>query len=159
MNIQFKEPHQLLACSHLMDELMAEHINVALPVGSCGMDMLASPGAFEESVGILCIPIRVLLVRPERFARDIQSAGTPGLLVAISGDVSQPALIQRFALTAAELAVVKMIDLINAAEAKRRPATSLHDNGSILLKAIESFAIRPGQWRHKLIAATQSSLP
>jgi hypothetical protein len=159
MKGKFKAPLQRLACSHLMDELMAERINVALPVASCGMDMLASPDTIGEGGAVLCIPIRVLLVNPGRFAQDIRSAGTPGLLVAMMGEVRQPASIQSFAFTAVELTLVKMIVLIDRAEVMHQPAASLPGTRSILLKAIESFAIRPGQWRHKLIAATQERTP
>jgi hypothetical protein len=36
-----EEVLKLAACARVMDELMAEGVDVALPVGACDIDMLA----------------------------------------------------------------------------------------------------------------------
>jgi hypothetical protein len=57
-------------------------------------------------------------------------------------------------LTSAELTLVKMIDLIDGADAERAYAgiDPLRAQESVLQNAIEPFAMSPGKWRKKLMA-------
>src|SRR5580698_8777183 len=88
------------ARAHVIDELTAEAIATALPADFSGIDVLA----FVESRG-------------EGLLRCLQGARALGMLVALVWEVGEPAPTRSFALTAAELTLVKMIALMNGAHA------------------------------------------
>jgi len=141
------------ARAHVIDELMAEAINVALPMGAPNIDLLAFVESRTESCGLVSVPIRIVVSREDCLSRNLEAARVMGMLVALVWNVGELAPIRCFALTSAELTLVKMIALIDGAHAARAGA------GAELARArreripqnvIEPFAMSRGQWRKKL---------
>jgi hypothetical protein len=142
------------ARAHVIDELMAEAINVALPVGACDIDMLAFLESRTEPCGVVSVPIQIVVSRSDALSRNLQAAGALGMLVALVWDIGELAPIRSFALTSAELTLVKMIDLMDGARAARayagaEPGRSQRE--TMLRNAMKPFAMARGQWRKKLM--------
>ena len=145
---------QLVANAHVIDELTAEGVNVALPLGACGIDLIA----FVESVGKdrarTFVPIHIVVLRDDTTPINREPARSSDVLTALVWDRGTRAPIQSFALTSAELTVVKMIDLIDGADVKRADdeTGSAGARDSVLRHAIARYAMSPGKWRKKLAA-------
>jgi hypothetical protein len=146
------------ARAHVIDELMAEAINVALPVGPCDIDMLAFVESRTEPCGLVSVPIRIIVSRVDGLSRNLEAARASGILVALVWDVGEFAPLRSFALTAAELTLVKMIDLMEGAHPVRacagaEPARALRE--TTLQNVMRPFAMSRGQWRKKLMGFIQ----
>jgi len=142
------------ARAHVIDELMAEAINVALPVGACDIDMLAFLESRTEPCGVVSVPIQIVVSHSDALSRNLQAARTLGMLVALVWDIGESAPIRSFALTSAELTVVKMIDLMDGAQAARAYAGAEPGRAQrerMLRNAMKPFAMSRGQWRKKLM--------
>ena len=142
------------ARAHVIDELMAEAINVALPVGACDIDILAFLESRTDPCGLVSVPIQIIVSRGDALSRNLRAARVSGMLVALVWDSGELAPIQSFALTSAELTVVKMIDLMDGARAARafageEPAPARRE--TVLRNAMKPFAMSRGQWRKKLL--------
>ena len=141
------------ARAHVIDELMAEAVNVALPVGASDIDILAFLESRTEPCGLVSVPIQIVVSRGDALSRNLQAARVLGMLVALVWDIGDLAPIGSFALTSAELTLVKMIDLMDGAHAARafagaEPAPAQRE--TILRNAMKPFAMSRGQWRKKL---------
>jgi hypothetical protein len=142
------------ARAHVIDELMAEAINVALPVGACDIDVLAFLESRTEPCGVVSVPIQIVVSHSYALSRNLQAARTLGMLVALVWDIGESAPIRSFALTSAELTVVKMIDLMDGAQAARAYAGAEPGRAQrerMLRNAMKPFAMSRGQWRNKLM--------
>jgi hypothetical protein len=142
------------ARAHVIDELMAEAINVALPVGARDIDILAFLESRTEPCGLVSVPIQIIVSRGDALSRNLRAARVSGMLVALVWDSGELAPIQSFALTSAELTLVKMIDLMDGARAARafagaEPAPARRE--TVLRNAMKPFAMSRGQWRKKLL--------
>ena len=145
-----EEMLKLAARARVMDELMAEGVNVALPVGACDIVMLAFVTSRTAPCGLVFVPIQIVVFE-DGVSRNRETALAPDVLVALVRDVGESAPIRSFALTSAELTLVKMMD---GADAERTYAGTdpLRARASVLQNAIEPFAMSPGKWRKKLMA-------
>jgi hypothetical protein len=139
------------ARAHVIDELMAEAINVALPVGACDIDMLAFLESRTEPCGVVSVPIQIVVSHSDALSRNLQAARTLGMLVALVWDIGESAPVRSFALTSAELTVVKMIDLMDAARAYAGAEPGRAQRERMLRNAMKPFAMSRGQWRKKLM--------
>jgi hypothetical protein len=146
-----EEMLKLTARARVMDELMAEGVNVALPVGACDVDMLAFVKSSTVPCGLVFVPIQVVVFE-DGLSRNLEAAVGSDVLIALVWDVGESAPIRSFALTSAELALVKTIDLMADAERAYAGTDPLRGRESVLQNAIEPFAMSPGKWRKKLIA-------
>ena len=143
-----------IARTCLIDVLQNDGVRIAFPIGDGEMDMLASidsratPGRW--------IPVRVIAADSDALPGRFEHVGAPGLLVAMVSDSASagtsPAY-RTFALTLAELIVVRMAALIAQKGAAKAACTadSGHTSRQILQSALESSVIRPGQWRKQFI--------
>jgi hypothetical protein len=75
------------ARAHVIDELMAEAINVALPVGACDIDILAFLESRTEPCGLVSVPIQIVVSRGDALSRNLQAARVLGVLVALVWDI------------------------------------------------------------------------
>jgi hypothetical protein len=146
---------KLAARARVIDELMAEGVNVALPVGTCDIDMLAFVESRTDPCGLVSVPIQIIVLRGEGLSRNLEAARASGVLVALVWEVDELAPTRSFAFTSAELTLVKMINLMDAADAERAragadPARARRE--AVLQNAMKPFAMAPGQWRKKLMA-------
>jgi hypothetical protein len=142
------------ARAHVIGELQAEAINVAIPVGVCDIDMLAFLESRTKPCGLVSVPIRIVVSREECLSRYLRGAQTFGMLVALVWDVGEPAPVRSFALTSAELTLVKMIALMDGAQvasASAGPEFVRARREAVLQNAIKPFAMSRGQWREKLV--------
>jgi hypothetical protein len=142
------------ARAHVIDELMAEAINVALPVGACDIDILAFLESRTEPCGLVSVPIQIVVSRGDALSRNLQAARVLGMLVALVWDIGESAPMRSFALTSAELTLVKMIDLMDGARAARAFAgagSAPAQRENVLRNAMKPFAMSRGQWRKKLL--------
>jgi hypothetical protein len=141
---------EVVARTWLMDVLQNDGVKLALPVSDGETNMLAS--IESQSARGVWMPLRVIasysVALPGRFEKVV----TPGLLVAIVLDNVNPTIsrsYRTFALTPAELAVVKLVALIARKGASR--AASADASEQALQNALEPFVISPWQWRKKFI--------
>lgn len=142
------------ARAHVIDELMAEAVNVALPVGACDIDILAILESRTQPCGLVSVPIQIVISRSDALSRNLQAARGLGMLVALVWDIGELAPIRSFALTAAELTLVKMIDLMDGAQAARACAgaeSGRAQRETVLRNALKPFAMSRGGWRKKLM--------
>jgi hypothetical protein len=142
------------ARAHVIDELMAEAVNVALPVGACDIDILAFLESRTEPCGLVSVPIQIVVSRSDALSRNLQAARGLGMLVALVWDIGELAPIRSFALTPAELTLVKMIDLMHGVQAARECAGAESGRArreTILRNAMKPFAMSRGEWRKKLM--------
>ena len=102
------------ARAHVIDELLAEAIHVALPEGACGIDVLAFLESRADPFGLVSVPIQIVVSRSDELSRNLEAARAMGMLVALVWD-GELAPMQSFALTSAELTLVRMIDLMSRA--------------------------------------------
>ena len=65
---------KLAARAHVIDELMAEAINVALPVGACDIDMLALLESRMEPCGLVSVPVKIVVSRSDGLSRNLEAA-------------------------------------------------------------------------------------
>jgi hypothetical protein len=108
----------------VIDELMAEGVNVALPVVACDIDLLAFMESRTEPCGVVPVPIQIVVSREDGLARHLETARAFGVLVALIWDAAERVPIRSFALTSAELTLVRMIDRMSAAGAARTSASA-----------------------------------
>jgi hypothetical protein len=128
--------------------------NVALPVGACDIDMLAFLESPTEPCGLVSVPIQIVVSRGDGLSRTLDAARAVGMLVALVWDVGELAPMRSFALTSAELTLVKMIDLMDGAHAARACAgaeSARARRETILENAMKPFAMSRGQWRKKIL--------
>jgi hypothetical protein len=148
------------ARAHVIDELTAEAIATALPADFSGIDVLAFVESRTERCGLVPVPIRIVVSRGEGLLRCLQGARALGMLVALVWEVGEPAPTRSFALTAAELTLVKMIALMNGAHAAPVSAGAELVGArreTIPRNAIEPFAMSRGQWRKKLMGCVEGN--
>ena len=143
---------------HVIDELMAEEINVALPVVDCDIDMLAFL-SLTESGGLVSVPIRVVVSHEDGLSRDLEAARESNMLVTLVCGVGGLAPIRSFALSSAELTLLRMLGLMN--DANIAPTGSgaqcvRAGRNAILQNAMKQFAISRGQWRKKLTGVVEA---
>ena len=149
-----EEMPQLVACARVMDEFMAEGVNVALPVGACDIDLLAFVASHTAPCGFVSVPIQVVVLPGDEKPRNHKRKRAAGVLLAVVWDGGLTAPMRSFAFTSAELVVVNMMALIDGANAERADAITnrLRQRQSVLQNAMEPFAMSPGKWRKKLMA-------
>ena len=142
------------ARAHVVDELMAEAINVALPVGACDIDILAFLESRTEPCGLVSVPIQIVVSRSDALSRNLRAARVSGMLVALVWDIGELAPTRSFALTSSELTLIKMIDLMDGAQAARARAGAQSGRApreTLLRNAMKPFAMSRGEWRKKLM--------
>jgi hypothetical protein len=145
---------ELVGRARLMDELLEDGVNVAVPMGACEMDILAYLDSGTAACRIVSVPIKVASFCSDALSSNLWAARASGLLIALVWDISNPEHVRTFAFTPAELTVVKMIEVIQRASAARsgeRPDQAC-TREAVLQNALEPFAMSPGKWRKKLIA-------
>ena len=148
---------KLAANARLLGELMAEGVNVALPVTACDIDMLALVESSADRPGSVSVPIQIVVLHSDGLARNLEAVPASGLLVALVWDVGESAPVRSFAFTSAELILVKMIDLMSGADVERAGADPEGAREAVLQNAMEPFAMSPGNWRKKLMAMVAES--
>jgi hypothetical protein len=150
-----QEMFALAARTRLIDALMSEGVNVALPIGAGEIDMLASVESPNGEPWNAWIPIKVVATPADALGKKLGSTRVPGLLVMLISSSGNLETVQTFALTSAELTVVRMIALPtrNSAESDCKVFAAARTAGGIFNQALEPFAIYPGQWRQKVMAA------
>jgi hypothetical protein len=151
------EMRELIRRARLMDELLEDGVNVALPTGACEIDMLAYVDSRTAPRTIVSVPIKVASFSSDALSSNLEIARTSGLLIALVWGISNPELVRTFAFTPAELTVVKMIEIIERASATRsgESPNQACTPDAILQNALEPFAMSPGKWRKKIIAALE----
>ena len=141
---------QLAANAHVMDQLTADGVNVALPVSACDIDLVAFVESRTAPGGIVFVPIQVAVLHGNELSRNIAAARASDLLIALIWNVDKPGPIRSFAFTSSELKLVKTIHLMDL-----RSSVGMHSLGpkqSTLQSAIEPFAMSSGKWVKKLLA-------
>jgi len=143
---------QALGRTRLMGELLDEGLNVALPVGDSGIDMIAYLDVSAPSCQVASIPIKIKSLRPAWSSRDIESVRAQGLLIVLEQA-------RTFALTPAELTYIKMIGIIERAKANpsERSRSDSGGYGATVRQALEPFAMSRGQWRKKIYDMLKAS--
>src|ERR1700730_11601211 len=123
MQVQ-SEMLELVGRARLMDELLEDGVNVALPMGACEIDMLAYVDSRAAACRIVSVPIKVASFCSDALSSNLEAARASGLLIALVWGLSNPEHARTFAFTPAELTVMKMIEIIeraNAARSGQRP--------------------------------------
>jgi hypothetical protein len=140
---------ELVGRARLMDEMMEDGVNVALPMGACEMDMLAYVNSRTGPCRIVSVPINVASFCSDALSSNLEAARVSGLLIALVWGIGNPEDVRTFALTPAELTVVKMIEIIGRANACTPEV--------VLRNALEPFAMSPGKWRKKITAILEDN--
>jgi hypothetical protein len=140
------------ACSRLKAELLKDGIEIAGPICTRELDMLASVNVRDAARPRVWIPIKVLAVRADELSSNLESANASGLVIARVWNGLNSAAVRTFAFTPPELTVAKMIALIKRANAMRvrgdiDPAFA---RDTALQEAMKPFTMLPGQWRKKI---------
>ena len=140
------------ACSRLRAELLNDGIEIAGPIYTRELDMLASVDARDPGRARVWIPIKVLAVPADELSRNLVSAKASGLVIARVWNGLNSEAVRTFAFTPPELTVVKMIALIKRANTTRAcgdpdPAFA---QGTAFQEAMKPFTMLPGQWRMKI---------
>lgn len=150
------ESLELAERARLIRELRAENIHVASP-SEAGVDALQA--CLDPFLGLRqsrWIPLQVVMIgaMAELLSRRIEV--TPGATLTIVVTIASTDLhVSTYALTPAELLMVKMVGLIEIGGTDsyvRSPARS-SGQATALQQAISTYAIAAGQWRAKLRAA------
>jgi hypothetical protein len=144
----------LVGLARLMNELLEDGVNVALPRGACEIDMLAYVDSRAAECTIASVPIKVTSCCSDALASNLEAARASGLLIALVWGISNSEHARTFAFTPAELTVVKMIAIIGRTSAARsgEPADPACTPEAVLQNALEPFAMSPGKWRKKIVA-------
>jgi hypothetical protein len=141
------------ARGYLVDELMAEAINVALPVGDCDIDLLALLPSRSDPSGLVTVPIQVVVLHEDGLSRDLEVARASDILLTLVCGVGGLSPIRCYALTSSELTFLRMIGLMGGANIAPPGAgaqcASAGRNAN-LQSAMKQFAMFRGQWRKKL---------
>jgi hypothetical protein len=143
---------ELARRARLMDQLLEDGVNVALPMGACEIDMIAYVNSRTGACRMVSVPINVASFCSDALASNLEAARASGLLVALVWGIANPEDVRTFALTPAELTVVKMIEIIGRANAARsgEPPDQACTPEAVLHKALAPFAMSPGKWREKI---------
>jgi hypothetical protein len=149
---------ELAGRARLMDELMEDGVSVALPIAACEFDMLAFVDSRTEASVLVSVPINIVSFGVDALWSNLKAARTSGLLIARVWEISNPEQVRTFALTPAELTVLKMIQMIERAcpvRASRAPDPSCARE-AVAHKALEPFAMARGKWRKKIVAILEN---
>lgn len=145
---------ELLGRARLMEELLEDGVYLALPMGACDTDMLAYLGGGTPVGTLEAVPVKIVSSSFAALSNVLEGLSAPGLLIALVSGARNAERVRTFALTAAELTVLKMIEIIGRASPAQSGRTS--DQGSspewLLQKALEPFAMSRGKWRTKIAA-------
>jgi hypothetical protein len=145
---------ELARRARLMDQLLEDGVNIALPMGACEIDMLAYVNSRTGACRMASVPISVASFCSDALSSNLEAARASGLLIALVWGTGNPEDIRTFAFTPAELTLVKMIEIIGRANAARSgdPRDQARMPGTVLQSALEPFAMSPGKWRKKINA-------
>jgi hypothetical protein len=123
--------------------------------------MIAFLESRMEPSGLVSVPIKIVVSRGDGLSRHLEPARALGMLVALVWDADELTPLRSFALTSAELTLLKMIDLMDGANSARgcvREHTRTRRE-TILRNAIQPFAMSRGQWRRKLMGLIAAKPP
>jgi hypothetical protein len=148
------ETLQLLGRARLIDELLEDGLNVALPMRAGEIDMLAYIDSSATQYPMASVPIKVKSLCSFPISTAIEGVRSPCLLTAFVWGTNAPARAPIFALTLAELVVVKMIGVINRANAAQAGGAfdEAYRSNAILPDVLEPYAMSVGKWRRKISA-------
>jgi hypothetical protein len=73
------------------DELMVEGINVAVPVDTCDIDVLAFIESRTDPCALVSVPIQIVVVHGDGLSETLGAARASGMLVALICDVGESA--------------------------------------------------------------------
>jgi len=139
-----------------------EGVRIALPIDDGEIDVFVSIDS--QSVAGRWIPVRVIAARSEELFGRFEHIRAPSLLVAIALDRANADAEQTyrtFALTPAELTVVRMVGVIvqKGSPTAACMAESGHSGPQLLQSALEPFVILPGEWRKKFTTVLRDLAP
>jgi hypothetical protein len=150
--METNEMLQLTANARVMEELAADGINVALPLDACEIDMIACVDSRNEPQSMDFVPIHIVVLRENETFGKLDTAGRLNVLTALVWKRGKEAAMRSFALTSAELVLLKTIDVIDRPALMSTKTAATPARMSALSDAIEAFAMSPGRWRKKLRA-------
>jgi hypothetical protein len=155
MNLETRE---LMGRARLIDELREDGVNVAFPTCAGEIDLLAYVDSRIAACTVVSVPIKIVSFRSDASSSNLDAARASGLLIALVWDISNPAHVRTFALTRADIIVVKMIEIIERAASARfgeLPDRAITPE-AVLRRALEPFAMFPGKWREKIAAILEA---
>jgi hypothetical protein len=152
--MEINEILKLAASARVMNELAADGVHVALPLNACDIDMIAFVESRNTAEARDFVPIRIVVLREEAIPRNLETGGFSGLITALVWNRGNEGPVRSFALTSTELMLVKVIDLIDVADAHQPCAETdaRLTRGPSLKNALEPYAMSPGKWSKKLTA-------
>ena len=133
--------------SQLIRELAREDVQIATPSNYSGIDLLAYTLPVNADALIYAVPIQLAIMSYGAFLRDLAAWRTSGLLVVLLGDERESESVKTFALSAAELALVQMVGLIEEREHQPRQVSA---RAAALRQALAPYSMGSGGWRLRI---------
>ena len=135
--------------ARVMDELARDGIRVALPLAHENVDMFVLAECASSLGVVQAIPIKVVSFSIDALGEHIASLRPQGLLVIVGWERCASDQICTFALTAAELTVLRMMHLI-CRPSKGSPGSNHVEPA--LRQYLDTYRVSAGMWRKQLEA-------
>lgn len=142
---------ELLGRNRLIDELLRDNLEVALPVRDRGIDLIAYADLSENVSTYVARPIQMKAAWKQAFAIDRKYEKFPGLIIAYVWNLSRPMEAVTYAMNYREsFSIAEQMGWTRTASWERGSYAS-NAPGKRLLELLEPFKMTAGSW-WKLVA-------
>ena len=142
---------ELLGRNRLIDELLRDDLEVALPVRDRGIDLIAYADLISATATYVARPIQMKAAWTRSFIIDQRYAEFPGLLLAYVWHLGDRQQAVTYALSYAEaLAVADALGWTRT-ESWARGAYSTSSPSARLTGLLEPYRMAPGRWWPKIV--------
>jgi hypothetical protein len=137
---------ELLGRNRLIDELLRDNLEVALPLRDRGIDLIAYVDHSDHVLTYAARPIQMKAAWTQSFGIDRKYEKFPGLLIAYVWRLNSPQDAVTYAMTFGQACSIAEQMGWTRTASWARGAYVINKPGTRLLKALEPFKMAPGAW-------------
>jgi len=148
---------ELLGRNRLIDELLRDNLEVALPIRDRGIDLIAYADRFENVSAYVARPIQMKAAWKQAFAIDRKYEKFPGLLIAYVWNLSSQNNAVTYAMTFSQsCSIAEKMGWTRTASWERGNYVS-NAPGKRLIELLKPFQMKPGAWWRLVVHSNTSA--
>jgi len=141
---------ELLGRNRLIDELLRDNLEIALPIRDRGIDLIAYVDSGEDVTAYAARPIQMKASWTRAFGIDRKYEKFPDLILAYVWHLDDRSRAVTYAMTFAEALGIADTMKWTATASWERGGYSTSQPSAKLCELLEAFEMKPGAWRSRL---------